>query len=138
MKKVFKRFNRFGFSLFLLAMFLFAGTLALSGCEGASEGDDGHSPIISQTFSVGSHPSAIAIGSSGDVWVANAGSHDVTELSQSGEIIGTHDVGSHPSAIAIDSSGDVWVANKGSHDVTELIKAAKGHEYFPYSGPEWP
>ena len=34
MKKVSKRFNRFGFSLFFLSMFLFASTLALSGCGG--------------------------------------------------------------------------------------------------------
>ncbi|MCL4496707.1 MAG: hypothetical protein M1412_04125 [Deltaproteobacteria bacterium] len=34
MKKVSKRFNHFGFSLFLLLMFLFASTLTLSGCGG--------------------------------------------------------------------------------------------------------
>ncbi len=47
-------------------------------------------------------------------------------------------VGSNPDALAVDSSGNVWVANHASGNVTEFIKAAKGPEYFPYSGPQWP
>ena len=33
-----KRFTKFSFSLLLLGMFLFAGTLALSGCGGGGGG----------------------------------------------------------------------------------------------------
>ena len=67
----------------------------------------------SYTYSVGSNPRAIAIDSSGNVWVANDGS-TVTELSSSGALIGTYTAGTWPWAIAIDSSGNVWVANFGN------------------------
>jgi streptogramin lyase len=39
---------------------------------------------------------------------------NVSELSPSGETIGTYVVGSHPEGLAIDPAGNVWVVNKGN------------------------
>ena len=78
---------------------------------------------------------AIAIDSSGNLWIANYGDgtignatedSNVMELNSSGQIIGTYLVGSYPDGIAIDGSGSVWVANYGSNSVTELVGVATG------------
>ncbi len=60
-------------------------------------------------YSVGVGPWGIAIDASGNVWVTNSGSNNVTELNSSGTTIGTFTVGKFPEGIAIDSSGNVWV-----------------------------
>jgi len=72
------------------------------------------------TYSVGLSPFGIAIDASGNVWVINNGSNNVTELNSSGITIGTYSVGTNPFGIAIDASGNVWVTNSGSKTVTEL------------------
>ena len=72
------------------------------------------------TYTVGSYPDAIAIDGSGNVWIANYGSDNVTELSSTGAFMGTYSVGSAPDAIVIDNYGNIWVANEGSASVTEL------------------
>ena len=74
----------------------------------------------SATYPVGTAPYGIAIDSSGNVWVANYGSNNVTKLSPSGATLGTYAVGTQPKGIAIDSSGNAWVANYGSNNVTKL------------------
>ena len=94
--------------------------------------------------------------SAGNVWVANKGSgtpgmgltdSNVTELSSTGVTLGTYVAGSHPEGIAVDPSGNVWVVNKGNgtpgtaltnSNLQEYVGAAKGPQYFPYSGPQWP
>ncbi len=90
------------------------------------------------TYAVGYGPMGIAIDSSGNVWVANNGSNNVTELSSTGITIETYTVGTNPMGIAIDNSGNIWVANNGSNNVTELMGIAKGPQYFPYTGPQFP
>jgi streptogramin lyase len=91
------------------------------------------------TYTAGTNPCNIAIDASGNVWVTNCGSSSyVTEINSSGVVIGTYSVGKNPTGIAIDTLGNVWVANTGSGSVTELVGAAKGPQYFPYSGPVWP
>ena len=76
---------------------------------------------------------------SGDVWVANYGSNNVTELTSTGVPIGTFAVGTNnPIGIAIDSSGDVWVANLFGGAVTEFVGITTGPQYFPYNGPVFP
>jgi hypothetical protein len=70
-----------------------------------------------------SSPSALAIDASNNVWVANAGSNTVTELSHLGSVLsGTGYTGSLnlPSAIAIDASDVVWVTNGGNNTVSRL------------------
>ena len=70
----------------------------------------------------------------------------VMELSSSGTVIGTYN-GNKPYGIAIDESGNAWVTNigngtvgmaSGDSNVMEYMGAAKGPQYFPYSGPQWP
>ena len=89
------------------------------------------------TYVVGSYPWAIAIDSSGNIWVANEASGTITELSSSGATLMTYNVGGNPNAIAIDHSGNVWVTNQ-SNKVAEFLSVAKGPQFFPYSGPQWP
>ena len=72
------------------------------------------------TYPVGSNPEGIAIDASGNVWVVNNGSNNVTVLNSSGAALFTPSVGTSPVGIAIDSSGNAWVTNSGSGTVTEL------------------
>jgi len=90
------------------------------------------------TYSVGTNPVGIAIDGSGNVWVANYGGSTVTELSSTGSIIGTYSVGANPIGIAIDATGNVWVTNSSDNTVTKLVGLAKGPQYFPYKGPQFP
>lgn len=59
----------------------------------------------------------------------------------------TYVAGSSCFGNAIDKSGNVWVTNYGNgtpgagsaeSNVQEYMGAAKGPQYFPYSGPQWP
>ncbi len=106
------------------------------------------------TYSLGSGIStgAIAIDNSGNIWVANThlgwnsnGNSvflgilsSVIELSPAGVTIATYTVGKDAIDIAIDGSGNVWVTNLSSNTVTELVGVAKGPQYWPYTGPQWP
>jgi hypothetical protein len=77
-----------------------------------------------------STPKALAIDASGNVWIANCGSvtcttsgvGSVTELANTGALLGTTSAGglNIPYALAIDLSGNAWVANYGGNSVTEL------------------
>ncbi len=78
------------------------------------------SKLISAMYAVGTSPIGIAIDASGNVWVANAGSSTVTELSPAVATITTVTIGSYPIYMAIDASGNVWVTNYGSNNVIEL------------------
>ena len=115
------------------------------------------SGIVIGTYVAGSLPMGIAIDYYGNVWVENYGNgtpgtgqmdSNVTKLSPSGEVIGTYVAGSYPAGgIAIDTSGNVWVTNWGNgtpgtgmmdSNYQVYMRSAKGPQYFPYSGPEWP
>ena len=75
-------------------------------------------------------PNALAIDASGNVWIANCGSAlcatngvgSVTELANTGALIGSTSAGgiNVPYALAIDLSGNAWVANYGGNSITEL------------------
>jgi hypothetical protein len=75
------------------------------------------------TYSVGSNPIVVAVDQSGNVWVANYGSANVTKLSSAGATLGTYSVGTNPYGVAVDQSGNVWVTNSGSSSVTKLSSA---------------
>ena len=109
------------------------------------------------TYIVGSYPEIVAIDSAGNVWVANGynrgmggtgvADSSITELNPSGSTIHTYTTGNQPYGIAIDTSGNVWITNFGdgtpgkditNSNVQEYVGAAKGPQYFPYSGPQWP
>jgi hypothetical protein len=78
------------------------------------------------TYSVGTNPDGVAVDQSGNVWVANYGSANVTKLSSAGATLGTYSVGTIPIGVAVDQSGNVWVANQGSNNVTKLSSGSNG------------
>jgi|GEM_PF-157521 len=131
------------------------------GTQGTGSGQSNVTKLSSSgkligTYVAGSLPEIIAIDSAGHVWVTNGYNRgiktgpensSVTELDSSGNIIHNYVTGNQPYSIAIDKSGNVWVTNFGNGtvgtNVTECnlqvyIGAAKGPQYFPYSGPQWP
>jgi hypothetical protein len=77
-----------------------------------------------------STPKALAIDAAGNIWIANCGSANcttpgagsVTELANSGALIGSTSADglNIPYAIAIDLTGNAWVANFGGNSVTKL------------------
>jgi len=69
-------------------------------------------------YATGNGPIAAAFDGT-NMWVANFGSSNVTELSPTGSTLGTFSVGSNPEAIAFDEV-NMWVANNGGNTVTEL------------------
>jgi hypothetical protein len=79
------------------------------------------------TYSAGSitAPTAMAIDASGNVWVTDSTTAQVTEIGHTGipSANTPYTVGTTPSAIALDSVGHVWVANSGSNSLTELSNA---------------
>jgi hypothetical protein len=80
----------------------------------------------------------VAVDQSGNVWVANYGSNNVTKLSSAGATLGTYSVGSNPIGVAVDQSGNVWVANASSNNVTKLSSAgATLGTYSVGSGPQY-
>jgi hypothetical protein len=60
-------------------------------------------------------PKTTTIDGSGNIWIANSSSNSVTELAQTGAVVGTYSGNglNAPAAIAIDSTGNAWVANYG-------------------------
>jgi secreted PhoX family phosphatase len=75
-----------------------------------------------------SFPDGLAIDASGNVWVANNGDSNVSELTSSGGCTGSNcsftTSGAQfnsPYAAAIDSAGDVWVTNNVGDSVSELL-----------------
>ncbi len=74
----------------------------------------------SHIYRVGAYPSGLTHDATGNIWVANWGSNNVTKLSPTGTVLGTYAVGLNPWNIAIDSSNNVWVTNSGSNSVSKL------------------
>jgi len=77
-------------------------------------------PQAPHTYPVGSEPYGIAIDDSGNVWVTNQGSNNVTELSSTGTVLETFTVSTNPTGIAIDGSGNMWVVSSTNNNVTEF------------------
>jgi hypothetical protein len=72
------------------------------------------------------HPTALAMDSAGNVWLANAGNNTVTELAPNGAVLsGSGFTASlnQPSAIAVDASDGVWITNKGNNTVSRLLSS---------------
>lgn len=100
------------------------------------------------TYSVGNQPTDIAIDAHDNVWVANSGDATVTELTSTGSVIGTINTYAYVpgtaqflGGMAIDALGNVWVTPpliSSSNFIIELMGVAKGPQYFPYQGPQWP
>ena len=99
------------------------------------------------TYPVGNQPTGVAIDANGNVWVANTGDATVTALTPTGSIIGSINSYAYtppvPSqflgGIAIDASGNIWMTPPLiSNVIIELTGVAKGPQFFPYAGPQWP
>jgi hypothetical protein len=85
-----------------------------------------------------SAPAALAIDASGNVWVANSGTNNVSELSHTGVAAANSPftVGTTPDALAVDSTGNIWVANYGSSSVMKLSSSGSILSTFPSAGTE--
>ena len=101
-----------------------------------------HAPQLFQDPNGG--PAGLAIDSAGNVFIANTNSGNVVEMNSSGSIINKF---SPPDAyavndVAIDASGNVWATMSngpsGQGAVMKISGAAKGPQFFPYSGPQFP
>ena len=80
----------------------------------------------------------IAIDSAGNVWVPNVSRLTEINLATGSVITSATNVGNNIDGIAIDKSGDIWLVNAGNNTVSEIMNIAKGPQYFPYQGPQWP
>ncbi len=97
------------------------------------------------SFSSGgfSVPVAIAIDSTGPIWVVNTQNSTVTQLNGSGQTIsGTSGYGSSalafPSPIAIDAAGDAWVGNTYTDTIVKISSDGKQVQAVPIgsTGPQ--
>jgi len=70
---------------------------------------------------VGANPSRTAVNvETGDVWIANRDSANVTKLDIDGNFIKTCTTGDTPRGLAIEENGDVWVANSLDDNVVKV------------------
>jgi streptogramin lyase len=98
--------------------------IANSGGSG-SVTELGHNGAPAGTFTAGSisTPTAIAVDTSGDIWVAN-GNSTLTELSSLGTNMNSGPFSggglSGPTSISFDGLGNVWLANYSNSSVSEF------------------
>jgi cysteine-rich repeat protein len=73
-------------------------------------------------YPTGSDPSRTAVNiETGDVWVANRGSGNITKLGINGNVKKTCSAGgTHSRGVAIEENGDVWIANYDQGTVVKL------------------
>jgi len=72
-------------------------------------------------YPTGSDPSRTAVNAeTGDVWVANRVSNNITKLDIEGNVIKTCAVGGGPRGLAIEELGDVWVANYSDGNMVKI------------------
>ena len=94
--------------LFTIALLIFPIILFVGGLAYANT-------VILTWATVGTTPSALAFDSSGNLYVANAGSGTISKITSGGGVtLAWATVGTSPVALAFDSSGNLYVANSGS------------------------
>lgn len=76
-------------------------------------------------------PAEVAVDISGNIWVTNNASNNITEISNTGSILGTFNVGTYPMGVAVDGKGNIWVANNKTNNVTELSYQGTVLNTFP-------
>jgi streptogramin lyase len=78
--------------------------------------------LIGGPFTVGTSPTRLALDYSGNVWVPNSNSANITKLSPTGSTLGTFSTGagSDPESVALDTSGNAWIALYGTNKVLRL------------------
>src|SRR5208337_3404767 len=105
------------------AIYYFVVTMVSGAGESGYSNEVRVLPKDQNIYLAGSAPSGMVIDASGNDWIADQGSDNVTELNSTGSVIGTYPVGTKPTSIAIDDSGNIWVTNWGSNNVTKLSSA---------------
>jgi hypothetical protein len=88
-------------------------------------------------------PAAIAVDTTGNVFVPNTGNNSLTKLDTTGTpLSGTTGFApgalSQPTAIAVDTTGTVWIANAGTNSVTLLPNNGAYSVNFTGSGLDLP
>ena len=83
-------------------------------------------------------PYGVALGRSGDIWVADTAHNRIEEFSPAGTPVtafGGSGAGalSHPEALAIDAQGNVWVADTGGNRIEEF--SPSGHLLTSFGQP---
>ncbi len=78
---------------------------------------DGHNGRVTSQVTVEQAPTAVAVGSDGVVWAADANADTVSRLDPSTGAVQTIPVGAGPSGIAV-GGGGVWVANHDDDTVS--------------------
>lgn len=94
-----------------------------------------YSSAATQFQAVGSSPQALAVDTSGNVWVANHGSNSVSEF-PSGFTPSTapitYSLASSPNGIAVDHAGNLWTATGST--LSELVKSGSSYTVSNFSG----
>lgn len=69
-----------------------------------------------------SDPTAVAVDSAGNVYVADTGGNAILEITPKGVVnqLGTSSTFSQPTGVAVDSLGNVYVADTGNNDIREI------------------
>lgn len=82
-------------------------------------------------------PKALAADSSGNIWILNQISNNITELSQKGTLLsgaGYTNSLNDPVALAFDPSGNLWVTNSGNNTLSKFSSTGTPAANSPYSG----
>ncbi|PIV51147.1 hypothetical protein COS18_03200, partial [Candidatus Falkowbacteria bacterium CG02_land_8_20_14_3_00_36_14] len=73
------------------------------------------------SYPVGDNPSRTSVNAeTGDVWVANRNSSNITKLNIDGTVIKTCPTGSGPRGVAIEQNGDAWIANANDGTLVKI------------------
>lgn len=97
--------------------------------------------VISYAAGGFSTPRAVAVDTSGNVWVPNAGTSTVTEMTATGSLLSptlgyAFNFLNAPVAVATDQSGNAWVANSGNASATKILAGgASSTSYTVGSSP---
>jgi hypothetical protein len=87
-----------------------------------------------------STPAALAIDTTGTVWIANqgagAGSSSLVKMSPSGSILATYAGGglNVPTSVAIDANGTIWLANSGANSISGFTSSGTPLSPTGFSG----
>ena len=113
-----------------------SGTVSVINTDTYQRIDANPSNIFSTDITVGSSPSALALGADGRLYVANRGSNTVSVINTATNTAGRHQpqysgtqsisVGSSPSALVMGPDGRLYVANTGSGTVSVINTSGYG------------
>ncbi len=115
------------YSFFGTAVLLLFVSLVLSGCQNKNSGKSLGS-VKTRTFKAGKEPRAIAVDSSGNVWVANKKSDNIMKFSQKGVVIGTYNIENELKQVEKEQMAVVKGIGRG--DFIGKVKAGNGKAFL--------